>query len=552
MNSLLARLLALCVAVGITAGAVCSWVGLRALTTAWESRQELAARRAGQEVLREVNEVLAQLDFEVADYAKWDELYEHAPLPDPAWAAINLIPGSARGRLCQVMVIIDGGAVSGRYDHLGQRGAAAVPHDPASAAALVGACGGRDGGGLAWFDGHPALWYSHPIIRSDGSGTPRGRLIGLAYLDASVLDRLTPFEWTCRILPPGAPSRESDLVTIRRPVVLAGTDSPIRFELSRDRVDEFEVRARTVHAVSLSSIALTLVACIAGTALIWRWTSPLRRLANACRRYAVDRSTPMPDGGDLAESRDLAQALRMLVDSERKARGRIASDLAGAEAMNAQHRDHARLLAAAAAGPVRVVLEKSRRLADSGGLLPPSEVAELAVAAESLMHHAQDAAEIAAGGPPLDLGRPTDLATFAANVASLLKESAEAAGSTIACTASGRAAFDAALLTPVLVNLLSNALAAAPHSSILLRGGTDGAGLWWEVEDAGRGIPDQLAAIFTAAATRGCVLPGDHGLGLGLALAIANTAQARGRIRLLRNGRTGAVFRIELPDTAAG
>lgn len=27
MNSLLARLLALCVAVGITAGAVCSWVG---------------------------------------------------------------------------------------------------------------------------------------------------------------------------------------------------------------------------------------------------------------------------------------------------------------------------------------------------------------------------------------------------------------------------------------------------------------------------------------------------------------------------------------------
>jgi signal transduction histidine kinase len=102
----------------------------------------------------------------------------------------------------------------------------------------------------------------------------------------------------------------------------------------------------------------------------------------------------------------------------------------------------------------------------------------------------------------------------------------------------------------VLMNLLTNALQAAPGGTVAIRGGRENGTAWVEVADDGPGIPeDVLPRIFEPFFTTR-----DPGQGTGLGLSISETiARAHGgRIDVRAAPGGGAVFRLVLPAAAPG
>ncbi len=119
----------------------------------------------------------------------------------------------------------------------------------------------------------------------------------------------------------------------------------------------------------------------------------------------------------------------------------------------------------------------------------------------------------------------------------------------------GTAEFDPKWIRQVLLNLLTNALRAAPRGSrIGIASTIDAAGWRVAVEDEGPGVPaDQLERIFERFFRIADEGDGDKGSGLGLAISRSIVALHRGRIRaeLPGNGR-GLRVVVELPGAEAG
>lgn len=99
-------------------------------------------------------------------------------------------------------------------------------------------------------------------------------------------------------------------------------------------------------------------------------------------------------------------------------------------------------------------------------------------------------------------------------------------------------------LRQVLLNLLINAIEASPaHTLIVLRTVVENHHVCMEVEDAGAGIPDEMAEhIFDPFFTTK-----PKGTGLGLAISSTIIAQHGGTLTFRKNIRGGTTFRIELP-----
>jgi signal transduction histidine kinase len=105
-------------------------------------------------------------------------------------------------------------------------------------------------------------------------------------------------------------------------------------------------------------------------------------------------------------------------------------------------------------------------------------------------------------------------------------------------------------LNQVLMNLLTNALQAAPGGHVCIRGGRENGDTWIEVADDGSGIPDDvLPRIFEPFFTTR--EPG-QGTGLGLSISDAIARTHGGRIDVRSTPGAGATFRLVLPAGAAG
>jgi signal transduction histidine kinase len=545
--SLFLRLVLLCALVAILAVSVSALAAMRAVSTALDAQEEIIGDRAASQFLRHLDAQLAILVFEVKDYAAWDEMYSNSPRPPVPWARINLIPGADAGRLTQVLAIVDQGKVTGRYTHRGQRGEASHADDRADPGALIGLAGRSETSGLAWLNGAPALWARADILRSDGSGPPRGQLIALSYLNSRVVERLAIHGWSWRLLGPeddGSATRSGEAV---QRVALPPANEGLVALLSRPREVETQLRSRTLTALAVAGGGVAAIALLIGVLLGWHWLRPLHDLASACRQRAHGIDAAIPDGGDLPETRVLAADLRRLIEIERADRRRLAAELAEAESSNTQQRRWLVRLAHDVGSPVQVIAAAVRQLEERGGLLPPEELARLGTATAQLMGRVEEASGLVEGlGGERPSSGTTSLSAYTSAVIDLLRARAAERQVRIDSEVSGEADIDASLITPVLVNLLANAITASPVAGhVTLRGGTTDAAVWFEVDDSGTGMDAVQRSRISRACNRGEVIPGEAGFGLGLTLAIANTTRAGGRLCLSDAPATS--FRLELP-----
>jgi signal transduction histidine kinase/CheY-like chemotaxis protein len=113
---------------------------------------------------------------------------------------------------------------------------------------------------------------------------------------------------------------------------------------------------------------------------------------------------------------------------------------------------------------------------------------------------------------------------------------------------------DASKLRQVLLNLLNNAVRFTAEGEVRLRArsleaGEGGRILELEVEDTGRGIPeDELGDVFTRFAQAGDSAAGrEGGVGLGLAIAKSIVERMRGTITVESTLGQGTVFRVSVP-----
>ena len=136
-------------------------------------------------------------------------------------------------------------------------------------------------------------------------------------------------------------------------------------------------------------------------------------------------------------------------------------------------------------------------------------------------------------------------------LAALMRPQAEKNGITLQVDAPADAVpLDAALLSPVLINLCANAIRAGkPGGTVWLKGQLDsGRGeLWWTVKDNGPGLPALLAERVRDAFNRGEVVPGTPGIGMGLTLALANVRTLGGSLSLLNQAEPGVTILVRLP-----
>ncbi|SFU73472.1 ATP-binding protein [Pseudoduganella namucuonensis] len=101
-------------------------------------------------------------------------------------------------------------------------------------------------------------------------------------------------------------------------------------------------------------------------------------------------------------------------------------------------------------------------------------------------------------------------------------------------------------LNQVFMNLLINAAhAIEEHGRITVRTGHDGANVWVEIEDTGKGIaPEHLSRIFEPFFT---TKPIGQGTGLGLSLSYGIVQKHGGAIEVRSEVGAGTVFRVVLP-----
>ena len=114
---------------------------------------------------------------------------------------------------------------------------------------------------------------------------------------------------------------------------------------------------------------------------------------------------------------------------------------------------------------------------------------------------------------------------------------------------------DPKLLSPILINLIANALAAGDHGTVRVSVSIDQQHniSCWQVIDDGPGIPSDIAERIKEACKRGEVLPGTPGLGLGIALVLANLRMLGGQLSLHDTSPSGTSITFTLPlDDGAG
>ena len=153
---------------------------------------------------------------------------------------------------------------------------------------------------------------------------------------------------------------------------------------------------------------------------------------------------------------------------------------------------------------------------------------------------------------------PFEPSRMIGEIASMMKPHVERAGLGFEVSLTGLDGVglvgDASKLRQVLLNLLNNAVRFTAEGEVRLRArsleaGEGGRVLELEVEDTGRGIPeDELDDVFTRFAQAGDSAAGaERGVGLGLAIAKSIVERMGGTITVESTLGQGTVFRVSVP-----
>jgi len=273
-------------------------------------------------------------------------------------------------------------------------------------------------------------------------------------------------------------------------------------------------------------------------------------LSDACRRrIADDDDAALPVPGELLETRSLAESFNALLAGLRRARERQAVALQEEQRTARLHRRFLRRLGQEFGAPLRDLVAAVDEIAEEQS--GDDRVARLRRAAVSLEEELAAILGITAEHDDEPGAAPRDgpLDSYLAEIADLLRPLARRLQVQLEVTADSAALrCDAELLTPVLVNLLANALrASAAGGRVELTGEIDGEQCRITVRDHGSGFSDELAESLRAACRRGEVAPGAAGFGLGLPLCLANLRLLGGTLTLDEHGADGALLTVRVP-----
>jgi signal transduction histidine kinase len=567
VRSLRARIVVLSALMALGASVICAVAAMQVARGNLITMEERQADDALTSLRERLTQACDGIGFEANDYGNWDELYEQMPSPADAWARINLTPGKVPGALTQYMITGEQGRITGRFHDGDVRGSQPSPRDPAPVAALLPLLQARQPvSGIAALAGNPALFATTPVRRSDRQGIPRGQLIALAYLDPSVLARLQPDGWTLRFtvehhieqrdplsrLEWGEPviEREGDRLTLSTTIITH--DGSLRLFLSTSRAAGRRLGERTALAILLAGLSAAVAALLLGTWLGWRWLAPISALAGACRHQLTDPQADLPGASGLSEADVLCESMRELILRLRLGQDELAHALDRESASNAIHRRFLTQLGHEFGQPIRRIIALCEQMERRAGHLDPEEVAAAKVLANELEQRFQEVlALVGLGQDDVLPNRPQSMREYLDSLAALMRPRAEEAGITLQVEAPVDAVpLDAALLSPVLVNLCANAIRAGrPGGTVWLRGQIDTAHgeTWWTVKDNGRGLPEDLVDRVRDAFNRGEVVPGTPGIGMGLTLALANVRTLGGSLALLNQADPGVTILVRLP-----
>lgn len=123
------------------------------------------------------------------DYAQWDEAYRQAIERDPAWIKSDIIEGIAAPAFGYEIVLMQ--AANG--DIVYQKGLNEhITKDLAKYRLLESCIKGRKTAGLALLGNELYICAARPIVKSDGSGRPRGMFLVAMLVDNELLEELAP------------------------------------------------------------------------------------------------------------------------------------------------------------------------------------------------------------------------------------------------------------------------------------------------------------------------------------------------------------------------
>lgn len=555
-TGLRSRVAILAALIALVATTACAVLAAQALIAGLRSQREHAALAVAEQAQNRLNRLVLRLSFESGDYAVWDEMYQAMPQPSADWAAINLNPGSSQGRLTQAFAVIDSeGRITGRYRRSSQRGPEPSPDDPAPASALLPLAIGRSHTGLAAPAGLPLLFAAHPILASDGTGPSRGTLIALAYLTPSIIGELVHSGFAIETAPLPRPSPQP-LVAWRHDRVAATVSVPtydgqgvaITVVETADASNELVWRA--VIAIAVGGLSAAAAAILIGIQLGWSWMRPLSALAEACRRRVDQPDSPLPKVTGLREAELMHDALERMDAAAREHARRLGEALDRERTVNAVHQRFLAQLAREVGDPIHALVGTIERLSAEGGRLPLEEVAaarDRALELEARLQEVLGLVDGASEEPSLRTGKRS-IADYLSGVADLLRPLAQQRGGSVATSGDGSVHLRPDLLTPILVNLVSNPLRAGRSVTVRIDGRIEGTTSLWTVEDDGPGIEPELARRISDACARGEVLPGTLGIGLGLSIVLANLRALGGTITCTNSPGSGVRFSFRIPE----
>lgn len=299
----------------------------------------------------------------------------------------------------------------------------------------------------------------------------------------------------------------------------------------------------TTRALILAAVGAALLAVIAGGALSWQITRPMRALTHAAHDLAgghLGQQVPVQGASELAAlagafnrmSRDLAEGERL--------RRRMAADIA--------HELRT---------PVSVLRGHLEAMLDG---VYPLDAEHLAVAYDRTIHLARLVDDLRlltraeAGQLPLEKTRiaPADLVTRALDSFAPLALDAEVTLEREIAPALPDLLGDADRLQQVLGNLLTNALRHTPAGGrIAVRVSQAGVAVRFAVSNSGEPLsPEQAAQVFTPFWRAEAARARDQGgSGLGLAISQQLVTLHRGRI-WVETGTDETAFIFEVPGAA--
>jgi two-component system heavy metal sensor histidine kinase CusS len=295
--------------------------------------------------------------------------------------------------------------------------------------------------------------------------------------------------------------------------------------------------------------AMLVVSVVIGVALSRVALRPVRLIRETAKRIGSDNlSERIPVGQVRDEVSELARLLNQMFDRLEYSFNQIRRFTA-----EASHELKT---------PLSLVRLQAEKLLMGGGLAPAQEeslqmqleeVARLSRIIEELLFLSR--AEARAITLAL---KPQDPAPFLQMFSQDARVLAEHHGRqfTLVCDGAGTIAFEENRIRQVLLNLLANALDAAPPDSLITLQSSVGSGVWRViVEDRGPGVPpEQRGRIFERFVrldNRGGER-GDNGSGLGLAICRGIIELHHGRIRA-ESGAEGRGLRVifEIPEAGA-